>query len=463
MKKIFSLLLASILVVSSCEKIDYVTEEDPNNFKDASADLIINQPLMANALVAEGELARTGCIWSGQFTGADRQYLSLNNYVTTAGDYDNIWGTLYADGIAQCRVIEKKAQEANLEVLEGIAMIVEANLATIAADLWGNVPFTEVGDVEKYPQPKYDNQADVYNAALALLDAAIAKVGAATGNSYGSETVGAATRSTMVWAEVANSLKARIYLHMGDYANALTSAANGISSPAGDWFFEHNGDSYPNNIEGSQNVYWDFCVWNRDGYMGAGDAYLVTLLQNRGDASRLYHYYLPPGWWNGDWYPNIWDMTPYGYPQSPIFDAGSDFPIITYYETQLIMAESELLANTDATAALGHLNNVRAYWDARMGGGYPAYTATDFADNASLLREILTEKYISCYGQIETFNDMRRTDNYIGIPLKAGSGATKIPERFLYPQSEINSNANVPDIISVFEPTPINASNYPGI
>jgi hypothetical protein len=464
MKKIFLILFASLLVVSACDKVEF-TKEDPNNFADSPAELMVNQPMLANALVIEGELARTGCIWSGQFTGADRQYLSLNRYITTAGDYDNIWGTLYADGITQSRILQKKAIDEKNEILEGIAMIVEANLAIEAAALWGDVPFEQVGDVENYPQPKYDAQIDVYTALLALLDKAITKVGAATGASpgYGSETLGAATRATLVWADVANSLKARIYLHLGDYSNAITSAANGISTANGDWFFEHNGERYPNNIGGSQNIYWDFCVWNRDGYMNAADAYLVPLMDGRNDA-RLYHYYVPPGWWSGNWDPHHWDMSRYGFPATPIFGAGEDFPVITYYETQLIIAESELLANTDAASALTALNNVRAYWDNRMGAGsFPPYTAADFATNADLLMEILTEKYISCYGQIEAFNDIRRTDNYIGVPIKDGATATKIPERFLYPQSELNSNSNVPTIQDIFVPTEVNKGVYPGI
>jgi len=45
------------------------------------------------------------------------------------------------------------------------------------------------------------------------------------------------------------------------------------------------------------------------------------------------------------------------------------------------------------------------------------------------------------FGQIESFCDLRRTKNAIGVPTNSG---TEIPARFLYPQSEINANDNVP-------------------
>jgi len=70
-----------------------------------------------------------------------------------------------------------------------------------------------------------------------------------------------------------------------------------------------------------------------------------------------------------------------------------------------------------------------------------------------LLKEILLEKYKALYGTIEAFNDMRRTHNLIGIPLKSG---TQYPERFLYPQEEINSNTSTPSGKTLFTKTEVN-------
>ncbi len=441
MKKIF-IYIITLIVFSGCDKLEFTTE-DPNNFEDATAELMINAPLLANTIVIEGELARTAAIWSGQLTGADRQYISLNRYMVSGADFNQIWGILYSEGISQSRILQTKAIVEKNEVLEGIAMIVEANLVIQATALWGDVPFSQVGDVEQYPEPKYDAQKEVYNALLTLLDNAITKVGSATGTSYGFETIPEARRATMNWSEVAHSLKARIYLHLGEYSNAISSVDNGISASSGDWFFYHQDIS-----DGARNIYYRFCGRKKKGYMDASDAYMRTLMSDRSDARSGYYY-------NG---------TKPDYSSSGIFYKAVDFPVITYYETQLIKAEAELLANTDATSALTALNNVRAYWDNEMGSGaFPAYLATDFATNADLLKEILTEKYISCYGQIEAFNDMRRTDNYIGIPLKADAPTQKMPERLIYPQTEINSNSNVPNIQDVFTPTSVNITAYPGI
>ncbi|MCT4590946.1 MAG: SusD/RagB family nutrient-binding outer membrane lipoprotein [Carboxylicivirga sp.] len=454
MKKYYIFLITALFVLGACNEVE-IDEMDPNNFADATPDLLITGPMLSNALTVEGELARLANIFTNQFTGADRQYISFNSYNVTAGDFDNAWGTLYADGLAQCRLVREKAIEANEDALEGIAMIVEASLAGTALSLWGDVPYTEAADVETYPQPMFEAQTAVIDKLVTLLDAAIGKVGDATvaDLEFGAETVDQTTRNNMVWSEVANSLKAKLLLIKGDYDGANTAAKLGISGSNADWLINHDdGDDW---IDGKMNIYWNFCVWNRDGYMGAGDAYLPNLLTTRGDARKDYYYI---DWWtsDGSLYPYVW----YG----GIFENYAPFPVITYYETQLIIAETELL-DSSPTTALEALNNVRNYWDARLGDGdgatFPEFEESDFANDAELLTEILTEKYISMYGQIGAFDDMRRTDNYINIPLKAGE--TQMPERFVYPQSEINSNENVPAIESIFVPTKVNEGTYPGI
>jgi starch-binding outer membrane protein, SusD/RagB family len=65
-------------------------------------------------------------------------------------------------------------------------------------------------------------------------------------------------------------------------------------------------------------------------------------------------------------------------------------------------------------------------------------------------------------GQLEVFNDMRRNGfgsfagqqnwQVIGITPNAG---TTIPQRFLIPQTELNSNTNVPSPAGLFQRTDV--------
>jgi starch-binding outer membrane protein, SusD/RagB family len=85
----------------------------------------------------------------------------------------------------------------------------------------------------------------------------------------------------------------------------------------------------------------------------------------------------------------------------------------------------------------------------------PAPSVT--ADQA-LLREILEERYVNFFGQIEGFNDLRRTQNELSVrvPVAPNTG-TQFPQRFLYPQSEVDRNTSTPSPIpQIFVRTPAN-------
>ena len=93
-----------------------------------------------------------------------------------------------------------------------------------------------------------------------------------------------------------------------------------------------------------------------------------------------------------------------------------------------------------------------------LSGGMENPVANTLSQEKALLREILEERYINFRGQIEGFNDLRRTfketDIRVPVPLNFG---TQFPQRFLYPQFEIDMNKSTPSPIpGVFDPTPVN-------
>jgi hypothetical protein len=461
--KILNILLL-VFLFSSCSSLVEDLNEDPNNPGDAPVELMVTGMQLGNVLVHEGELARMAGMWSGYFTGSDRQYITLQTYNATAGDFDNIWGTLYAETVAQARIIQGKADATNNPELKGIAQIIEAHAIGTATALWGDVPFSEAANVETFPEPSYDAQAGVYAALQLLLDDGIANVGASSNTQSDATTLGGGN-----WAEVANTLKARYYLHVGNYEAAIAAANNGISAAGNDWMASHAGGF----ADGRMNTYFNFSYWNREGYMTADNAPLTTMMDSsdanvnyRGDAktdeTARFNYYFQ-NWTPGASHDhNFWVGGMYYFDEA--------FPLVTYSENQLIIAESSLRQGTaDEGIALNMLNSHRAALDARWGAAdgatYGAYSAADFetggianANGAAradaMLAEIHEEKYVSMYGQIEGFTDLRRTNNAVGISPNTG---TAIPERFVYPQAEVNSNSKTPSPLpGIFDATPVN-------
>ena len=78
--------------------------------------------------------------------------------------------------------------------------------------------------------------------------------------------------------------------------------------------------------------------------------------------------------------------------------------------------------------------------------------------NCGRLSKTITVRYIFFLMQYEAFNDVRRLEKAVPavqlpIPLYAGS---QKPQRFIYPQNEINTNPNVPNPLPTqFQKLPI--------
>lgn len=457
MKKIphYLLIVSLGLTLGSCDKFISGYDVNPNAPKDAPSDQQLTAVELSEGFVMSGEMARTAGIWSDYFTGEDRQYEGLQGYIVAAGDFDSMWGNTYQATLTQARLVQGKASAVNNFRLLGIAQVLEAQMVGTATALWGDVPYSEAF-VPNAP-PKFDPQAQVYVAVQTLLDQAIANL-AKTGISPGTRDVfygGDATK----WSRAAHSLKARYYLHMAGgkasspfYAQAAAEARLGIASSAGDMLMPYNG-----NATVDANPYWDFHDYNRTGYMDAANAYAAQLLKGtarnnaRTNESARYSYF----------YTGTTAAAADLNTNNGAFAADAKFPLISYVETQAILAEvsARVGTATGQADALASLNNIRTYNGATYTSAtakYSAYTAADFAAGGllnggtsalsvqdALIKEVLMEKYLSLIGQIEPFNDIRRTNNVIGVPKKKAD-APSLPQRYLYPQSEVNTNPNTP-------------------
>jgi hypothetical protein len=135
---------------------------------------------------------------------------------------------------------------------------------------------------------------------------------------------------------------------------------------------------------------------------------------------------------------------------SGYFAETASMNLISYEEVKLI--EAEAANRTGDAGDVAAFNEIRAHLATTYGGSFPATASA--SGSAALLNEILEEKYITLVGELQPFHDVRRTNNALNIPPKTGS---VIPQRFIYPQVEIDTNPNVPSPLpTLFDKTPIN-------
>ena len=432
-KYLLSFLLA--FAVLNCESYTEGINDDPNAFTVASSDLLIGQVQLAFMQHMGSNNARYTAVFSNQFSGGDRQYLTLNTYSPNRGNYNDMWFDTYIDGINNARIIIEDENAGDL--VKGVAEIIRGVLFADLALLYGDVPFTEASNANEFPHPSYDSQSSVLNGALSLIGSGISKVGDASITAgFGGNRLAGST-----WKEAANTLAARYSIAKGDYSAAISFANGGISSRANDLTTLH-GTSQEN-----RNLYYQFIIDERQDYLVATDSHLVHLLDGTtpralttpGDNLRFANYFLEDG-----------ARTLINTNSDGRFSQTSSFPLASYYENQLILAEAKFKTN-DENGARTHLNNVRAELRVQFGSdatGFPDSTAT----GDDLLTQILEEKYITLVGEIVTFHDLRRTRNFIGVPNKTSgsTGASDFPQRFLYPQSEVDTNENVPSPLPEF-------------
>jgi starch-binding outer membrane protein, SusD/RagB family len=432
-------------------------QNNPNAVTDVDVRTLLSGTMVGVAFLHEDTDVRIASMWAGQLTGLSRAHLGFGQYIVSSQTFS--WNNLYPVA-NQARLIQIKADALNDRWTKGVGQVLEALVIAKATSLYGDVPYSQAFDIQRFPTPAFDKQADVYAALQTTLDNAITNLSATTGLAFGTNDF-IYQGDVNKWKALANSLKARLYLHTKNYAQAITSANLGIQNTSGDALIPH-GTSQGQNL----NQNYNFFRVSRAGDTGFDNSYLRTLLQSRlsskntkTNETALYNHIIKVGVTAANSQdPNTTDGA---------FVADAPHPIFTFYENQLILAEAEVRANS-LNSALIALNKVRAglangYFNGRTFSSnnrkYEAYTLDDFGVSGlanttnrnslqeAFLYEVISQRYIVLLMQYEVFNDYRRlavAQPLVVLPIPLSTGNRK-PQRFIYPQQEINANPNVPN------------------
>jgi starch-binding outer membrane protein, SusD/RagB family len=441
---------------------------DPDAPTAVNPDGLLKGIQLADIEVQLGQTQRIAGMWSGQYRGNILLYLSIHEYNLSAEESNNTWSFAYQSVVKQSRIMREGLKDDPF--YQGVGKIMEAHALGTLTALYGDIPFTEIAQDEKFPNPKFDKQSAVYAGLQTMLDDAITDLKKITGTRTAPNDIlfkGAYTK----WIEVAYTLKGRYYMETKEYDKAYAAALLGVSLGANSLKFVP-----PGTAIGDGNL-MNMMIANRGGYFSTGTTYLTRLLGrtfavgSRNNAkttedARSKYYVVGGSSSTGE---------------RGVAAQKAPMPLVIYEENLLTLAESGFRTKGFAEGLL-QLNKVRAYLNTRGNPftpiattdtvKYDPYVAADFAaggienkdnltDDKALLREIIEERYVSLYGQILPFNDFRRlakTDVALRPPLPFNSTtATKHPERLIYAQTEINGNPNLPKPIpNVFEVTEVN-------
>lgn len=324
--------------------------------------------------------------------------------------------------IKNCGAIDFGDPKIN-NTLIGMADFYKALMLGEMASFYGSIPIDIVG----LDAPKFATQAEAFARVQTILDDALAKM-AAGGAKLATQDFNFGGDATL-WIPAIHSLKARYYLAVGDYQNALTQSNAGISAAAG---------TVNAIFTSTAGEYSPWGHWSNDesGQPIRVEQSYIALLKSEAGDTRLAAYFLKNDSGNyvgyrahageGEAFVDSASVTPTKTSTLKKYSGYGDlFPIISFEENELIKAECE--------ARVGSLPNAITGVNAiRTGAGLGATTATTQAD---VITEILKQKHLQLFLEGQTYTDMRRTKT---LP------STKVPVRFLYPVSELNANPNVP-------------------
>jgi hypothetical protein len=373
----------------------------------------------------EGPVAMLICEWMQQCAGTAGRFVEVQGaYTITNNSFDVSFSSIYtAGGLLAIKDAEARADAIPDKQYKGVLEVLEAMDVLYGVDNWGSIPYREA---VTSTTPAFDPQLQIYDDLLSLLNQAIADLNGTGSGPGGYDLVYGGNK--VKWIQAAHTLRARVYLHLAEvrgatqYASARTEAQAGISAPANDWKTVHS------EATSERNMWLQFQLTSFGQDLVAG-ARLVGIMQAQGDP-RLPDYFgkNSTGGYGGY---DVATQKTVGEP-SPISGSTRNAPtfsqpIITYDENQLILAEAAFRAGDIPGAALA-LNNVRS----RYGKSVIA---------APTLADIMTEKYIALFQNIEYWNDYKRTC----LPaLTPALGRSVVPGRIPYGITEVQTNPNTP-------------------
>jgi hypothetical protein len=257
----------AVLSFAACEELTELDLLDnPNQISPEQAEprFLYNSIQLRFSTVLEqtfdfgADLSRQTAMTSG--------FVYQNAYQPTA--FDALWRNVYAGIFPDIVTLKDLAADRGLVIHAATADIMKAYLMMTLVDLFGDVPYSEIGQGIDLQNPKADPGADVYADALALLEDAMRALENTTSstpalpseidNFYGGSVSG--------WLRAANTLKLRAgvmtRLAGGGATQLVTDALNDeagiIAQPSQDfqWTYGTNRNN-PNNRHFLYNDFYE--------------------------------------------------------------------------------------------------------------------------------------------------------------------------------------------------------------
>ncbi|MEO6837258.1 MAG: SusD/RagB family nutrient-binding outer membrane lipoprotein [Ginsengibacter sp.] len=473
-----------VLGFVSCKKTYLDVNTDPNRVTDANITAELIFPQAANAV---GRITPVNFSFFDQWMGywaPNGGFVPQQDLISYNLDFsfaDGLFQTYYGD-LFDLHQVKVKGLANGDTALAAASMVLSAKLFQEVVDLYGDVPYSQAFQVDKYPTPVYDKSQDIYNSLQGSLDTAIMYFNTTSAPKAFATADIINHGSVLQWIKFANTLKLRLLIRqsqvIGDPSAEIAKIqSNGGTLGAGESISVNPG--YSNDVN-KQNPFYGNEGWTPTGTQTdlALDAnnYIVNILTNTNDP-RIGRLFFPAGFDATNGYVGNVFGDPIGTlaaaSASSYFgpalngelngsDVGLGYSqdqfIYPSYESMFLTAEAVArgwiagdandalkAAITESFVWLGVPNATTAA-SAYIAANPTIATINNSASDTVNAKIIAYQKYIANTGidPLESFLDLNRlhflTDNSY-ISTLSGKVSGVLPYRLLYAQSEYTTNA----------------------
>jgi hypothetical protein len=486
--KLIYIPLTAVIILSAlgCKKSHLDINQNPNAILTSN----ITSPLILPFALHNAGQQVTGFQWlnnwmgywspSGSFAANTEE--STYNLTGNFGQarWDNTYNMLY-----DFHTVEQKAPQEGVPFYAGIAKVMKARYFQDLVDMFGDVPYSQAFQIDKFATPKYDKGEDIYKDLQIQLDTAvnIFMKGAAPSTATTVDVM--FQGNTAKWTRFANTLKLRLLIRQSQIPGFNPSTeiakilANGGVLQSGESASVNPG--YVNEAN-KQNPFYASYGLTPAGAIASeivrANNYILTVYKNTSDP-RISRFFKPAATPTNTNDPYV--GTVYGSPSNDAFNgqktstlgpglnvsASQAQWILTSVESLFLYAEAVARGWIPGDAKSAYENAVRESFIWLAVPNAVTAANTYMANNASAnwtnagttvldrVKFIVYQKYLSLtsINSLEAWSDYRRLGVPSNVPLSVNPGriGSGLPVRLLYPTTEsaVNS-ANVPGSINQF-------------
>jgi hypothetical protein len=454
-KYIFRLsILAAVVALTSCKKDLAGINKNPNAAENPQASYLLTaaEKVSADAYWGSDNNFNSSLLFVQHW--AKIQYTDPDRYIFTNSSFTSLWNTLYGQSITNLNtIIQLPDERANVNY-KNVAVILRSWAFQLLTDAYGDVPYSQAGNISEYVTPQYDSQKDVYKGLLAELKSAVTALDVA-GNEISGDVI--YNGDIAKWKKFGNALRLRIAFRIADkepdaasqIIQEVLSDPNGVIS---------------NNAETAQLIYADapqhnpVSAWfdTRDDYRIAktlvdklyalNDPRLPVYASKPEDASVTEYVGVPSGLTTTD--ASNLGFAKTSRPGAYFLAPHAPAVLFSYAESLFYQAEAAARGFTSGNAADLYKQAITAslqqyaITDEAVIKNYLDQPAVQY-NAANYKASIGEQKWIALFGQgLEAFAEWRRLDYPHLSPGVAAILEGKIPVRFIYPGTEQTLNGD---------------------